>query len=100
MQQVFGLLIAMVFIIFISFVLTVGLISVLSYSYFYFKYKSWKYYKRCLLFTFLGGCLGVLITFVILPKTQEGQLLPYSILFLCMFASGFASVASKKFDST
>ncbi|HMV43294.1 MAG TPA: hypothetical protein PK079_22795 [Leptospiraceae bacterium] len=99
MQQVFGLLLGMLFLVFISFVLSVGLISVLSYSYFYFKYKSWKYYKRCMLFTFLGGCLGVFITFVLIPKTQEGQILPYSILFLSMFLSGFASVAVKKFET-
>lgn len=95
MQQVFGLLLAMVLLIALSFILAVGIISLICYSYFYFKFKSWKYYKRCFFFTFLGGCVGVLITFVILPKTVNA-FIPYSVLFISMLAGGFGGLVGKK----
>ena len=96
MQQITGLLVALVFLVFVSFILAVGLISLISYSYFYFKYKSWKYFKRCYLFTLLGGCVGVLITFVLIPKTADSQILPYSIIFASMIAGGVGGIMGKK----
>ncbi len=99
MQQVSGLLVALVFIVFLSFILAVGLISLISYSYFYFKYKSWKYYKRCFLFTLLGGCVGVFITYVLIPKSIN-PVIPYSILFVTMIAGGLGAVWGKKIDDT
>ncbi|MBL0263099.1 MAG: hypothetical protein IPQ05_04310 [Leptospiraceae bacterium] len=96
MTQVFGLLIAAVFVIFLSFILSTGIISLICYSYFYFKYKSWKYFKRCFLFTLLGGCVGVLITFVLIPKTADSQILPYSIIFASMIAGGVSGIVGKK----
>jgi lipoprotein signal peptidase len=98
MTQVFGLLIAAIFAIFLSFILSTGLISLICYSYFYFKYKSWKYFKRCYLFTLLGGCVGIFITYVLLPRTLDSQVIPYSIIFGCMLAGGFGGVVGKKVD--
>jgi hypothetical protein len=100
MTQVFGLLIAAVFAIFLSFVLATGLISLICYSFFYFKYKSWKYFKRCYLFTLLGGCVGVFITYALLPKTLDSQVIPYSIIFTCMLASGFGGLLKKSIEDT
>ncbi|MBK8397554.1 MAG: hypothetical protein IPL26_20255 [Leptospiraceae bacterium] len=96
MQQISGLLVALVFIVFLSFFLAVGFISLICYSYFYFKYKSWKYFKRCYLFTLLGGCVGIFITYVLLPKTLNSQVIPYSILFACMLAGGFGGLMGKR----
>lgn len=95
MQQVSGLLVGLVLVVIVSFFISVGIISLISYSYFYIKYKSWKYYKRCFLFTLLGGCVGVFITFVILPKSIN-PVIPYSILFATMIAGGLGGVVGKK----
>ena len=98
MAQVFGLLIAAVILIFLSFILSTGIISLICYSYFYFKYKSWKYFKRCYLFTLLGGCIGIFITYVILPKTLDSQIIPYAIIFTSMLAGGFGGLSTAKRD--
>jgi len=95
MQQVTGLLVALVFLVFLSFILSVGIISFISYSYFYFKYKSWKYYKRCFLFTLLGGCVGIFITYGLLPKSINA-VIPYSILFFTMIAGGIGGLLGKE----
>lgn len=96
MTQVFGLLIAAIFAIFLSFIFSTGLISLICYSYFYIKYKSWKYFKRCYLFTLLGGTVGVIITYTVLPKNFESQLIPYTIIFTCMIAGGAGGVVGRK----
>ncbi|MBP7284121.1 MAG: hypothetical protein KBA66_21230 [Leptospiraceae bacterium] len=95
MQQITGLLVALVFIVFLSFILSVGFISLISYSYFYFKYKSWKYYKRCFLFTLIGGFVGVFITYILIPRSVN-PVLPYSILFVTMIAGGVGGLLGKK----
>lgn len=95
MAQVFGLLIVMVIIIVLSFILSVGVTSLICYAILYSRFKSWKYYKRCILFTFLGGCVGVFITYVFIPSSLDSKIIPYVIIFFCMFVGGFGILATK-----